>query len=73
MVETRVFRHEHYELICSATAVDGGKYAPALVVSRQVWPTRPRVIAVRRGSYETEETAITAAFNQGVEWIRDYG
>ncbi|MBL0087900.1 MAG: hypothetical protein IPP44_15050 [Ideonella sp.] len=44
---TKIFRHQDYELVCSAKAVDAGKFAPSLVVSKQVWPTRPRVIAVK--------------------------
>jgi hypothetical protein len=73
MGATRVFRHQDYELQCSATPVDGGKFAPALVVSRQVWPSRPRVIALLRGNHFSEETAIDAAYTQGLEWIRVYG
>ena len=73
MDATRVFRHQDYELICTAKAVDGGRFAPTLIVSKQVWPTRPREIAVRRGEYTSEETAIEAAYAQGVEWIREYG
>lgn len=61
------------DLLCSARAVDAGKFAPALVVCKQVWPTRPRVIAMQRGDYLTEETAIDAAHTQGVEWILNYG
>lgn len=70
---TRTFRHESYELLCSARAVDGGRFEPAVVVSKQVWPTRPRVIAVRRGNWLTEDTAIDAARVQGIEWIANYG
>jgi hypothetical protein len=73
MSATRTFRHQEYELLCSAKAVDGGKFAPTVVVSKQVWPTRPREIDVRRGDYTTEEAAINAAFAQGVEWISNYG
>jgi len=73
MGATRTFRHENYELLCSATAVDGGKFMPAVVVSKQVWPTRPRVIAMPRGDCPSEETAIDAARAQGIEWIANYG
>lgn len=59
--------------MCSAKAVDSGKFAPILVVSKQVWPTRPREIAVQRGDHLTEETAIDAAYSQGLEWIQNYG
>jgi len=70
---SKIFRHQNYELICSAKAVDRGKFAPTLVVSKQVWPTRPREIAVERGDYLTEDAAIDAAHNQGIAWILHYG
>jgi hypothetical protein len=73
MIASRVFRHQNYELVCSANAVGGGKFTPALVISKQVWPNRPRVIAMQRRNFLTEETAIDAAFAQGVEWVRNYG
>ncbi len=73
MGASRVFRHENYELHCSANAVDGGRFAPAVVVTKQIWPTRPRNIAVRSNNYATEETAIEAARNEGIEWIMSYG
>lgn len=73
MSASRVFRHENYELHCSANAVDGGWFVPAVVVTKQVWPTRPRNIAVRSSNYATEETAIEAARNEGIEWIVSYG
>lgn len=70
---TKIFRHQEYELVCSAKAVDAGKFAPSLVVSKQVWPTRPRVIAVKRGEHLSEDTAIDAAYAQGIEWVQNYG
>ena len=73
MTASKVFKHLDYELICSANPVDGGKYAPALVLSRQVWPSRPRVIAMQRGHHLSAQTAIDAAYAQGIEWIRNYG
>lgn len=73
MEMTRIFRHQDYELVCSAKAVDAGKFAPSLVVSKQVWPTRPRVIAVNRGDHSSEDTAIDAARAQGIEWVQNYG
>jgi hypothetical protein len=73
MDSTRLFRHQDYELQCSATCADSGKFVPSLVVSRQSWPRRPRIIAVQRGEHCSEETAIDAAHAQGIEWIRDYG
>lgn len=73
MSETRIFHCKQYDLQCRAKPMDGGKYAPALVVVKQVWPTRPREIAVSRGSFSTPQDAIAAAYAQGVEWIQDYG
>ena len=73
MAATQTFRHQDYELLCSATAIDSGRFAPVLIVSKQVWPTRPREIAVQRGEYTTEQTAIDAAYAQGIEWITNYG
>ena len=73
MVATKIFQHQDYELHCGASAIDNGRFVPTLVVSKQVWPTRPRTIAMQRGDFLTEETAIDAAYAQGVEWIRNYG
>lgn len=73
MDATKIYRHQDYELLCGAKAVDGGKFAPTLIVSKQVWPTRPREIAMRRGDYLTEEAAIEAAYSQGIGWIADFG
>jgi len=73
MAATQTFRHQDYELLCSAKAIDSGRFAPVLIVSKQVWPTRPREIAVQRGEYTTEQTAIDAAYAQGIEWITNYG
>lgn len=73
MGTTKIFRHRDYELQCSAKTADNGKFAPALVVCKQVWPTRPREIAVARGDFATEDGAIDAAYAQGVEWISNYG
>jgi hypothetical protein len=73
MDATRTFHHQGYELLCSAKAVDGGKFAPVLVVCKQVWPSRPRVIAIERGDHLSEDTAIDAAHVQGIEWILNYG
>lgn len=73
MNATKIFRHQNYELICSAKAVDSGRFTPSLTVSKQVWPTRPREIAVERGDYPSEEAAIDAAHTQGIAWILNYG
>jgi len=73
MDTVRSFRHQHYELLCSAKPIASGRFTAALVVCKQVWPTRPRVIAMRRSDYATEETAIEAAYTQGMEWVQNYG
>ncbi|MEP7295287.1 MAG: hypothetical protein ABI702_03800 [Burkholderiales bacterium] len=73
MAATQTFRHLDYELVCSAKAIDSGRFAPVLIVSKQVWPTRPREIAVQRGEHMTEQTAIDAAHAQGIEWVTNYG
>jgi hypothetical protein len=73
MDETRLFKHLGYELLCGAKAVDSGKFAPTLIVTKQAWPKRPRVIAVPRGDFISQTTAIDAAHAQGLEWIVNYG
>jgi len=73
MTATKTFRHQDYELICSAKVIDSGKFVPTLIVSKQVWPTRPRVIAVQKADYESEEVAIDAAYSQGIEWVQNFG
>lgn len=73
MGATKVFRHENYELHCSASAVGSGEFVPAIVAIKQIWPTRPRNIAVRSERYPSEEIAIEAARTQGIEWILSYG
>ena len=72
MGATRIFRHEDYELACTASVDDGGKFVPAVAVAvaKQAWPRRPRNIAVPRGEYVTEEDAARA---QGIDWIANYG
>jgi hypothetical protein len=69
---TRTFGHQGYCLLCNAKAVNSGN-VPALVVCRQVWPIRPGVIAIERGDYLSEDTAIDAAHAQGVKWIQNFG
>jgi hypothetical protein len=73
MDTTKTFRHQDYELRCTAKAVDSGKFEPNLVVSRQSWPTRPRVVLLKNGAYATRETAIDAARTQGIEWVSNFG
>lgn len=73
MIETQTFRLKDYDLICSAKATDNGRFEPVLVVSRQVWPSRQRTIAVRRGAHPSAESAIEAAHAQGIEWVTNFG
>ncbi len=73
MIETQTFRLKDYELTCSARACDNGRFEPALVISKNIWPSRPRTIAVRRGAHPSAEVAIESAHAQGVEWVTNYG
>jgi hypothetical protein len=73
MTTTATFHSGLYELACSAVASDNGKFHPALVITKNTWPTRPRTIAVRRDLYPTPDGAIEAAREQGLEWVRNYG
>jgi hypothetical protein len=68
--ETVSFRD--YDLLCGARAAEG-MFVPTLVVSRRTWPSRPRVIAMSRGSFATEADAIDSARLQGVQWVTDFG
>ena len=73
MSEPLLIQYRGYELACQARKVDGGRFAPTLVVSKQIWPTRPRTIDVGSGDYNTQEAAIEAAHEKGVEWVENYG
>ena len=73
MNEPMSIQYRGYELVCHARAIDGGRFVPILVVSKQVWPTRPRAIDVPPGDYKTLQTAIEAAHAKGVEWVENYG
>jgi hypothetical protein len=73
MTEVQTFQFEQYELTCSAKASDNGRFEPSLVITKRVWPTRARTIAVRRGSHPSFEGAIAAARAQGLEWVANYG
>jgi hypothetical protein len=70
---TKVFQWQDYELRCSAKPAEDGRFVPDLVVSKRVWPTRARQIAVPRGQHVSEDTAIEAAYEQGIAWVRDWG
>ena len=73
MSEPLLIQYGGYELTCHARAVDGRRFVPTLLVSKQIWPTRPRTIDVGSGDYKTRETAIEAAHEKGVEWVKNYG
>lgn len=65
--------HRGYELRCTARMLDTGLFVPELQVTRQTWPTRPRIIAVPRGEHRTEAAATDAALAVGMTWVDDYG
>lgn len=69
----QVFRVEAYDLECSARGMDGGRFAPVLVATRQAWPRRPRSIDVGRGCHSDEASAIRSAHSKGIEWIANFG
>ena len=69
--KTVIFRD--YDLICGARVADQGTFTPTLVVARRTWPSRPRIIAMVRGSFATEAIAIESAHAQGVQWVTDFG
>jgi hypothetical protein len=73
MEQPVIFRHDQYELMCSAKPLDGGRFAPTLVITKHVWPTRPREIAIERGGFATAQEAIDAARVRGIEWVLHYG
>jgi len=73
MSEPLLIQYRGYELGWHSRAVDGGRFVPTLVVSKQIWPTRPRAIDVPPGDYKTLQTAIDAAHAKGVEWVQNYG
>ncbi len=68
-----IFTFKDYDLLCGARATDQGLFAPTLSVSRRTWPSRPRVIAMTRGSFATEAIAIESARAQGIQWVTDFG
>lgn len=72
-VTTQTFQHQNYELQCSAKQLEGGRFQPHVVISKQVWPTRGRDIALERASYANEQEAIEAARTGGLQWIENYG
>jgi len=73
MNATEIVSFRDYDLRCGVRAAEPGMFAPTLVVSRRTWPSRPRVIAMTRGSFATEADAINSARTQGVQWVTDFG
>jgi len=73
MNETEIVSFRDYNLLCGAKAAEPGMFASTLVVSRREWPSRPRVIALSRGSFATQADAINSARAQGVQWVTDFG
>ena len=73
MDDTEIVSFREYDLLCGARAADQGMFAPTLVVSRRTWPSRPRVIAMARGTFATQTGAIESARAQGVQWVTDFG
>lgn len=73
MTATQTFRLERYDLTCSARPCDNGMYEPAVVVARNIWPSRPRTIAVNRDRHPSADSAIESARAQGLEWVRNFG
>jgi hypothetical protein len=68
-----IFQHKGYELRCGARVLDSGSFMPTLVVSKHLWPSRPRTIAVDSESCASADEAIASAHAQGLAWVRDYG
>ena len=58
MISTQIYRLKDYDLACSAQTCDGGKFEPSLVISRHIWASRPRMIAMRRGAHLTAHAVI---------------
>ena len=73
MAAAKVVRHKDYALHCESKTLDNGRFVPLLSVVRQVWPSRPKEIAVPRDDYATEEEAVEAAHRAGIEWVKNYG
>lgn len=67
------FSHGGYQLTCTAVADSNGKFESTLIAARIAWPSRPRVLAVKRAKHETPEHAIAAACQQGIKWVDEHG
>jgi hypothetical protein len=73
MIPEQISVQDGYEVRCGARLLDTGKFEPTLVITRQIWPTRARVIAVPRGEHADAEAAIGAAQDAGRAWMANYG
>lgn len=65
--------YRDYQLTCTAVADSNGRFESTLIVARIAWPSRPRVLAIKRAKHETSQQAIDAAQQQGMKWIDDHG
>jgi hypothetical protein len=59
--ETKLIELQNYELKCGARPIDGGRFVPTIKATKQVWPFRHRIVAVKRDFNPSEEAAIVAA------------
>ncbi len=73
MQSVSMFHQGDYQLECGARRMGNGRFVPTLVVTKVVWPTRARTIALDARDFEAEEAAIEEARLRGVEWIAHYG
>ena len=67
------FVHRDYELACSVTVLDGGKYVSAVVATAKAWPRRARCLAMGPATFDTEDEALVAARAQATAWVDNYG
>jgi hypothetical protein len=68
-----MFEHRDYDLACSVSVLDGGKYAPVVVATAKAWPRRARSLAIRPATFDTEDEALAAARAQATAWVDNYG
>jgi hypothetical protein len=67
------FHHQGYQMACSARTLGSGRFVAELVITKDVWPTRPRRIAIDGPDHESAAEAIEHARLCGLKWIADYG
>ncbi|MEH3086978.1 MAG: hypothetical protein PGN26_10705 [Xylophilus ampelinus] len=73
MSDTENFHHQGYRVACAARALDNGRFVPELAITKDVWPTRERRIAVDGPDHPTAAAAVAHARLCGLKWIADYG